>query len=138
MKEKKWRTFIFQVARYGIVGILNNTLGYLIYLAITWVWLEPKLAVTLLYPIGAMTAYFGHAKYAFGYQGSNRAGLRRYIVAHLIGYATNVCFLYVFNDRLGFPHQAVQALAIFFVGGVLYLLFRYWVFSNLSQELKTE
>lgn len=128
--RNKWLALFFQMARYVGVGVLNNLLGYLIYLAVTWLWLDPKLAVTLLYPIGAMTAYFGHAKYAFNYQGAHSHGLLRYVSAHLIGYGVNVSLLYIFSDRLHYPHQAVQAVAIFAVGGILYLLFKLWVFPK--------
>lgn len=121
-----------QVARYGVVGVLNNLLGYLIYLLVTWLWLDPKVAVTLLYPVGALTAYFGHAKYSFAYSGATSHGVFRYVIAHLVGYSVNVLMLYVLADRLQFPHQIIQALAIVVVAGVLFLLFRYFVFPNRS------
>ncbi|MCY1546854.1 GtrA-like protein [compost metagenome] len=116
-----------------MVGVLNNLLGYLIYLVVTWVWLDPKVAVTLMYPIGAVTAYFGHAKYAFAYSGQTSHGIARYVIAHLIGYGANIGLLYVFSDRLLFPHQLVQAVAIVGVAGILFLLFRYFVFPNRPQ-----
>jgi putative flippase GtrA len=119
-----------QVARYGVVGVLNNLLGYLIYLVVTWLGLEPKLAVTLMYPIGATTAYFGHAKYSFGYEGRTSHGIARYVVAHMIGYGVNVALLHFLSDRLGYPHQLVQATSIFVVAGALFLLFRYFVFPS--------
>lgn len=119
-----------QMMRYGIVGILNNLIGYLIYLALTWLWLEPKLAVTLLYPIGALTGYFGNAKYAFTYDGHFANGLLRYIIAHFVGYFVNIALIYVFSDKLLFPHQIVQAVAIFVVAGVLFILFKYFVFRT--------
>lgn len=123
-----------QVVRYGVVGVLNNLLGYLIYLLVTWLWLDPKVAITLLYPVGAVTAYFGHAKYSFAYSGSTSHGVLRYVIAHLIGYSVNVLMLYVFSDRLLYPHQIVQGAAIFVVAGVLFLLFRYFVFPNRSSS----
>ncbi|MDT4870983.1 GtrA-like protein [compost metagenome] len=100
---------------------------------VTWVWLDPKVAVTLMYPIGAVTAYFGHAKYAFAYSGQTSHGIARYVIAHLIGYGANIGLLYVFSDRLLFPHQLVQAVAIVGVAGILFLLFRYFVFPNRPQ-----
>lgn len=118
------------MVRYGVVGILNNLLGYLIYLLITWLWLDPKVAVSLMYPVGAVTAYFWHAKYSFTYSGRTSHGIVRYAIAHLIGYGANIGMLYLFSDRLGYPHQLVQAVAIVAVAGILYLLFRYFVFSN--------
>jgi putative flippase GtrA len=119
-----------QVIRYGVVGVLNNLLGYLIYLLITFYWLDPMVAVSLLYPVGAATAYFGHSKYAFTYQGKNTHALARYIIAHLIAYGVNLLMLYILWDKLKLPHQIVQAAAIFVVAGVLFLLFRYFVFPH--------
>lgn len=133
MGKEPFPKLLAQVVRYGVVGVLNNLLGYLIYLVVTWVWLDPKVAVTLMYPIGAVTAYFGHAKYAFAYSGQTSHGIARYVIAHLIGYGANIGLLYVFSDRLLFPHQLVQAVAIVGVAGILFLLFRYFVFPNRPQ-----
>jgi len=123
-----------QIIRYGAVGSLNNLLGYLIYLAVTWLGIDPKLAVTILYPVGVLTAYFGHARYSFSFKGSRAYGLLRYLIAQLVGYGANILMLYTFSDRLGFPHQAVQAVAIFVVGGILFLLLKYFVFPRGLQE----
>jgi putative flippase GtrA len=132
MSKGTFRSALGQVFRYGVVGVLNNLLGYLIYLVVTWLWLDPKVAITLMYPIGATTAYFGHAKYSFAYSGRTSHGILRYVLAHFIGYGVNIAMLYVFSDRLMYPHQLVQAAAIFVVAGVLFLLFRYFVFPNRS------
>lgn len=119
-----------ELIRYAVVGIANNGLGYLIYLAVTWLGVEPKLAVTLLYPVGATTAYFGHARYSFAYCGGTLSGLVRYLIAHTVGYAANILLLYVLHDRMQFPHQLVQGFAIFAVAGLLFLLFKFFVFSG--------
>lgn len=122
------RSLPLQIIRYGVVGVLSNLSGYLVYLGVTWLGLEPKLAVSMLYPVGALIAYFSHARYSFAYQGKVGHGLARYVVAHGIGYGTNLLLLYVFHDLMHFPHQLVQAFAIVAVGGILFLLFRYFVF----------
>ncbi len=118
-----------QIVRYGVVGVLNNLLGYFIYLAITYFWLDPKIAITLLYPIGATTAYFGHSKYSFSYSGTKKRALWRYVIAHLISYGVNYFMLYFLWEKFNFPHQLVQAAAIFVCAGVLFLLMRYFVFK---------
>lgn len=123
---------VTQLIKYGVVGVLNNFLGYLIYLLVTWLWLDPKMAVSLLYPIGATTAYFGHAKYSFSYGGKASRGVLRFVIAQLVGYSLNLLLLYVFSDILKIPHQIVQAVAIVVVAGVLFLLFKYYVFPDRS------
>jgi putative flippase GtrA len=122
-----------RVIRYGIVGVLNNLLGYLIYLLITWLWFDPKIAVSMMYPIGAVTSYFGHSRYSFSYTGRTLQGVTRYATAHLIGYGVNIGMLYVCSDLLRYPHQLVQAVAIVVVACILYLLFSYFVFPDRSQ-----
>lgn len=121
---------LVQMIRYGIVGVANNLLAYLIYLLATFFWLEPKVAITLLYPVGALTAYFGHAKYSFAAQGKNNFTMLRYGVAHLIGYSINLTMLLLLADKLQLPHQAVQALAIVVVAGSLFLMLKYFVFPD--------
>jgi putative flippase GtrA len=119
-----------QIVRYGIVGVLNNLLGYFIYLLVTYFWLNPKIAISLLYPVGATSAYFGHSKYSFSYKGTRKYALWRYIVAHLISYGVNYLMLYILWGKFNFPHQAVQAAAIFVCAGTLFLLFKYFVFPH--------
>ena len=121
---------VLKLIRYGVVGLLTNLAGYAIYLLLTWSWLEPKVAVTVLYPVGVIAGYFGHARYSFAYQGRMASGMARYLAAHAIGYGANIALLHVFTDRMGFPHQAVQAVAIFAVAGLLFLLFRFMVFAR--------
>lgn len=121
-----------RLIRYGLVGMFSNLMGYGIYLGITWLGVDPIVTVSMLYPIGAFIAYFGHARVSFSYRGDHVSGLSRYVVAHAIGYGTNILLLYVLSDRLGFPHQLVQVGAIFIVAGLLFVLLRYYVFRTNS------
>jgi putative flippase GtrA len=126
LNREKLRSFI----RYLIVGVANNAMGYLAYLLVTWLGMEPKLAVTLLYPLAALSAYFGHARYSFSYEGGMMGGLFRYGIAHVISYGNNILLLYVLHDQLHYPHQLVQVLAIFVGAGLLFLLFKFFVFTG--------
>jgi putative flippase GtrA len=118
------------MVRYSVIGVLNNLVGYMIYLLITWRWLDPKVAVTLLYPIGALIGYYGNSKFAFSYSGSHQTGLMRYVTAHVMGYMLNILILFVFVDLLAYGHFLIQAIAICAVAGVLFVLFRYYVFPS--------
>ena len=119
-----------QVIRYGFVGVINNVLGYLLYLLITFFGVDPKVVITILYPIGVVTAYFGHSKYSFYYRGRDTNALLRYCISHLVGYSMNFLLLFILSDKLKFPHQAVQAFAIVAVAGILFLMFKYFVFPE--------
>lgn len=113
--------------RYGVVGLLTNCAGDLVYLLVTWLCREPKLTVTLLNSVGVFGGYFGHARYSLAYQGRATPGLARYLIAHRMGSGTKVSLLYV-SDLLRVPHRAVQARVKFIVGGVLFVLFKFCAF----------
>lgn len=122
--------FLHQMMRYGIVGLLNNALGYFIYLIVTYLWLEPKVAITLFYPIGALTAYWGNARYSFKIQKTSIDSFLRYIATYVIGYIINFLMLFIFSDIYGFPHQIIQAISIFVVAGNSFLLLKFFVFPK--------
>jgi putative flippase GtrA len=119
-----------QVGRYVAVGLASNLAGYLAYLLLTWISVGPKLAMSIVYAVGASVGYFGNRRWTFGHQGRITATALRYGVAHGCGYILNVVILYVYVDRMHYPHQLVQAVAIVVVAGVLFALFRNFVFVD--------
>jgi putative flippase GtrA len=119
-----------QLARYAIVGIVTNVLGYLLYLGITALGLEPKKAMTINYVIGVAISFAGNRRWTFSHDGPLGGSLLRFSIAHLAGYALNFTILAVFVDRLGYSHQLVQAVAIVIVAAWLFVAFRAFVFPD--------
>ncbi len=54
----------------------------------------------------------------------------RYVVAHVMGYLINFMLLMIFVDHIGYPHQWVQAAAIFVVAIFLFVTFKFIVFAE--------
>ena len=125
-----------QLIRYGLVGVLSNAAIYFIYLLITYLGVEPKTAMTSVYIIGASIGFIGNRKWTFDHCGHPSRAALRYAVAHLFGYVLNFLLLFTFVDRLGYPHQWVQAIAIIIVAGFLFVIFKYYVFQQRNQALK--
>ena len=119
-----------QLFRYGLVGIVSNLAGYSFFLLITYFGIEPKIAMTLLYIVGATIGFIGNRRWAFAHKGALLGSGVRYFIAHLLGYMINLFILLTFVDRLGYSHQRVQAVAIFAVAGFLFVAFKYFVFPK--------
>ena len=124
------REVITQLTRYGIVGVSYNLAGYLLYLLITWLGVDPKVVVGVLYPIGVLISFFANKEWSFSYSGSLGSGMVRFGIAHFFGYFLNLGMLYLFVDIHGYPHELVQIAAIFTVALYLFLAFRYFVFPQ--------
>ncbi len=125
------------LTRYGIVGVLANLFGYLIYLAVTAIGLDPKLAIAILYPVGVAGSYVGHTRFSFAHQGPIAERIPQYLIAHAAGYCTNLLLMFVLHDRLLVPHEVTQAIAIVVVALLLFLLMRYFVFPRRNEIHKT-
>ncbi|MBF0525341.1 MAG: GtrA family protein [Deltaproteobacteria bacterium] len=126
----KTRKSAGQFLRYVLIGILSNSLGYLFYLLITYLGVEPKRAMTPLYVVGAIIGFLGNRQWAFAHKGNGLKSAVRYCIAHLDGYLLNLIILFVFVDFLGYPHQLVQAGAIIGVACFLFVAFKYIVFPE--------
>jgi putative flippase GtrA len=118
-----------QFFRYVLVGVITNLIGYSIYLILTYLWGHPKLTMTVLYFIGASIGFLANRRFTFTHEGHIGAAGLRYSVAHGIGYLLNLLLLYLFVDRLSFPHQIVQAGAIVVVAVYLFVILRIFVFA---------
>jgi putative flippase GtrA len=119
-----------QLIRYGLVGAVSNLTIYFVYLLITYLGVEPKTAMTLVYIIGASIGFIGNRKWTFTHRGDSTRAALRYVLAHVFGYLLNFLILFTFVDRLGYAHQWVQAMAIIIVAGFLFIVFKYFVFCE--------
>ena len=117
-----------QLIRYGLVGLVINFVGYLVYLLLTSLGTTPKITMTLLYSVGATFGFMGNRGLTFRHQGSVMEAGVRYFIAHIFGYLINLSILSIFVDRLGYAHQWVQAVAIFVVAAFLFITFKFFVF----------
>ena len=119
-----------QAGKYGLVGIIGNLMGYFTYILFTYLGLTPVLAISILYPIGAIFGYYGNKEYTFSYKGKVSSSSIRYIFAHFGGYLMNIFILYIFVSKLNLPHQLVQGAAIFIVAIYLFFILKVFVFSK--------
>jgi putative flippase GtrA len=119
-----------QLIRYGLVGLASNAAIYIVYLILTFLGVEPKTAMTLVYIMGGFIGFMGNRNWTFAHRGGASSAAFRYMLAHLCGYSLNFLILFTFVDRLGYAHQWVQAAAILIVAGFLFTLFKYFVFRE--------
>lgn len=119
-----------QLFRYGAVGLVSNSVIYLLYLLVTFLGAEPKKAMTLLYIVGASIGFIGNRRWTFAHYGPFTQTVMRYMVSHVLGYLLNYVVIFIFVDFLKYAHQGVQAVAIVVVAVFLFIIFKYYVFPK--------
>lgn len=115
--------------RFAAVGIASNLFLYLLYLLGTGLGIGHKTAMTGLYLLGMVQSFALNSAWTFGYRGEISGATRRFIVVYALGYAVNLGMLKLFVDAMFLPHQAVQAVAIFVVAALMFVMQRHWVFA---------
>jgi len=98
-----------QIFRFGLVGLSLNFTLYIAYLILTAFYLSPFNAVFLLYPVGVVVGFFAHRRFTFKvYSQKWRIfDLSNYVFLSVTGFFLNFLLLYVFFEKLGYPHQLV-------------------------------
>lgn len=120
----------WQLLRYTVVGLGSNVALYAGYLLATSLGMGHKTAMTLLYATGILVTFLFNRNWTFRDRGNKPGAFIRYIVIYGLGYLVNFAGLYLFVDKIGYPHQIVQGILILFVAMLLFLLQRYWVFNS--------
>lgn len=123
------RNTFLQAARFGVVGLASNGVGFCLYLLLTWLGIGPKLAMSMLFCVGTLQTFVFNKRWSFQYRGQDRMVMVRYLTAYCIGYLINLIALVALVDGLHFRHDAVQGAMILVVAALMFLLQKFWVFS---------
>lgn len=121
---------IQQLVRFGVTGLLSNSIIYLGYLAVTWVGMGHKSAMTLCYLLGILMSFVLNRSWTFRSRTNTTPALLRYGIVYFSGYIVNFLILYIFVDFYGFPHQLVQGAAILTLAVAFFLAQKFWIFST--------
>jgi putative flippase GtrA len=122
------RSLNLQLFRFGVVGLTSNLALYLLYLCLTNIGVEHKLAMAMLYIIGVLQSFFFNKKWTFKHSGQMNAAFLRYISIYLAGYLINLSALIIFVSKLGYPHQLVQGVMILIIAALMFAIQKHWVF----------
>lgn len=117
-----------QLTRFAVVGIASNATLYALFVLLTFLGLDPKVAMTLLFILGVLANFVANRIWTFGHRGRPAGALARYAVLYLGGYLTNLAGLAWFVDVEGKDPRLVQAVLIVFIAGATFLVQKYWVF----------
>ena len=121
--------FSRQLVRYGIVGLASNGIGYLLYLLLTWLGMEYRVAVTLLFAVGVVQTFF-FKSWSFGHTGTTKPALLRYWAVYIAAYFLNIAALTALVEYVDVPHQIAQLILVFVIAGLIFVALRFWVFPG--------
>lgn len=116
-----------QAARFLVAGLVNTGFGYLIYVLVLLMNVQPVVALAIATVIGAFFNYFSTGLFVFKYRTLDR--LPRFLAAYAVIYAINAVLLHWLVE-MGFAPALVQIVLLPVVAIASFLVFRFGVFRR--------
>lgn len=114
---------VFQLGRFGAVGLALNGALYLFYLALTEVaGMAPVSASTLAFVIGVPLSLTLHRRITFRVPEISNARKLGFVAIYVLAYVAQIGTLAGLHHGLGVPHPVAQAIAIVAAAVVLFVV----------------
>lgn len=101
-----------QILRYAVVGGLTNGGLYLAYLALIWLGLPYRWAMSAAYVAGTAAAFVGHRRWTFAHSGPAARSALRFVAAYASGYVLNLAGLSLLVEAGGMGAALAQAAMV--------------------------
>jgi putative flippase GtrA len=129
---RKFQVVIHEVAKFGIVGVVNFALDVFLFNALRSGGVGPLESKTIAVTVAATSSYFMNRHWSFAHRA--RSGVRReyvlFIVLSAVGLVIALTCLAVSHYALGFKSQLADNVAGNGIGTVLGTVWRFWSFKR--------
>lgn len=122
---------VIESFRFVIVGVINNVVGYILFLFMIYVLgIGHKITVTLLFAIGMIVSFLMNKKWTFKTSGNYSSSLLKFLIVYLLGYSLNIVIVAIFVDRLSYSSGWVQLWANVTLPIYYFLANKYYVYRE--------
>jgi putative flippase GtrA len=135
MRDNRKKT-IDEFIRYSIIGLANNSFGYLLFLLISYHGVEYKLTMSILYATSTFFSFLGNWKWVFKHNQYIIPAIAKFLMVYFLGYLINLFLLIYFADQLGYSYLIVQVIAMFIIAIFLFVMFKFVVFIPNKTEIE--
>ena len=129
--SKSFKAFIVQFIKFGIVGIVNTVLFFVIYYPLIYFGVHYILANIIAFIIGTLNSFYWNYKYVFKPAGGSKS---RQLFKLFITYGFTVTLgsilLFILVDIIGISEYIAPIISFIFTVPTNFLLIKFWVFRT--------
>jgi putative flippase GtrA len=119
-----------QLLRYGISGIILNTLGFIFFVILLKLFnYSPMISLSISYPIMIAIYYISQSLFVFRKK-LNNIGSIKFLLNILFLYLVNTLLLFIWTEKFNFNPVIVQLLIIFFLILLNYFVQNKFIFKS--------
>lgn len=124
------RAGLGRILRFGVVGVVNNGVGYGLFVVMSLLGVGHLEAMTASYLVGMAISFWGNRSWTFAHDGPVWPTLARFLLANAVGYGVNFAVLHSLVAGAGVPQIPAQPVATGAVAVCTFTLMRRWVFRE--------
>ncbi|TKH45217.1 sugar translocase [Paenibacillus terrae] len=124
---------LFPMIRFGMVGLVNTGVDYIIFMLLAWAGVQVALSQIISYSCGTANSYILNSKWTFNKQpepDTHKRQLPRFIVINLIVLGLTSLLLQMLHSGTELPLAACKLIATAAGMIINYIGSRYWVFGS--------
>ncbi|WP_342427776.1 GtrA family protein [Paenibacillus sp. FSL L8-0158] len=128
---------LLPMIRFGIVGLVNTGVDYIIFMLLAWAGIPVIVAQIISYSCGTANSYILNSKWTFNKQlsnNTNKGQLPKFIVINLIVLGITSLLLQVLHTGTELPLALSKLIATAVAMIINYIGSRYWVFGSPSRK----
>ena len=120
-----------QIIKYSSVGILTNTIFYVLYIVISnFIGLNPPMAAILSGFMVIGISYLLNTRFTFKSKNQGIVGAINYFLLYLCAILLNAFIIFIFSNKFGFAHEIVAAITIVVIASLLFLIQKFYFFQS--------
>lgn len=133
MRDKREESCISQFVKFGIVGLANTAISYVVYLVLIWIGLHYMLASIIGFSVSVLNSYYWNNKYVFRVE-SGRAWWKTFIKTYVSYAGTGIVLsnilLYLWIDVLGISAMIAPLISLVITVPVNFLANKFWAYKK--------
>ena len=130
-----WNNGIFQFVKFGVVGISNTLIGYVVYSICIWIGMHYLLANLIGFIVSVLNAFYWSDRYVFKKQDGEQRNTWASLVKTILAYAStgivlNSLLLWLFIDEMAMSEYIAPLVILIITVPTNFILNKYWSFKT--------
>ena len=124
---------LIQFVKFGVVGLINNAISYVIYIILIMVGIHYTLASIIGFTVSVLNSYYWNNKYVFKEEGSRiwwKTLIKTYISYAGTGIVLNNFLLFVWIDMLGISAMVAPLINLVITVPINFIMNKFWAYRK--------
>lgn len=135
ISDHQWKSFM-QFVKFGLVGVSNTIISYIIYVTSLYIGLDILIANFLGFMVSVFNSFYWNNKFVFKTQKGQQRSivkslLKTYMSYALTGICLNSILLIILVNYFGISEYIAPIIIIFITIPINFILNKLWAFKNI-------